>query len=75
MATAFREGFLPGGRLVLDRNVCVVGIQFNPDIVAQESRLQPDQAFPAGCPVPAGIPPAKAGTPVRHISELFFQIS
>jgi hypothetical protein len=25
--------------------------------------LQPDRVFPAGCPVPTGLPPAKAGTP------------
>jgi hypothetical protein len=31
---------------------------FHPGIATQESRLQPDQAFPAGCPVLAGIPPA-----------------
>jgi|GEM_PF-3657012 len=82
---------------------------FDADITALESRLQPDQAFPAGClgpgrhstgssrdsrsfsirtmfatffsrsrrsqrytPAPAGIPPAKAGTPGHsHIRNIF----
>jgi hypothetical protein len=45
---------------------------FNPDITAQESRLQPDKVFPAE----AGIEPAKAGTPedrnIRVIFSTFF---
>jgi|GEM_PF-2655389 len=34
---------------------------FNSDIAAQESRLQPDQAFPAGCPAPDGNHRLKRG--------------
>jgi hypothetical protein len=44
---------------------------FNPDIAAQESRLQPDQAFPAVYPVPVGTHRLKPGLPVIHIRTIF----
>jgi hypothetical protein len=39
-----------------------------------ESRLQPDRAFSAGCSVPAGIPPAQAGTPGHSYPSCFFKL-
>ncbi len=48
---------------------------FNPNInINLESRLQSDQAFPTVYCCPGRFSPAKAGTPVRHISGLFFKL-
>ncbi len=47
---------------------------FHPDVAAQASRLPPDQAFLVVCGCPGRYSPAKAGTPVRHISGLFFKL-
>jgi hypothetical protein len=43
--------------------MCNAGWFFNPDITEWESRLPPDQAFPAGCGYPGRHSPAEAGTP------------